>query len=126
MKVLVTGCLKLLKDIYIYIYHKKFAAYIRFFIYQIFSCSFSSILSLYIYNIYTTYIYVLYVLFNFVNYVFLLCLCILILMNVLFCIFCLLCCSMYFCVKMCTLLLPPGVNPNAVDTHVMSYHITHT
>ena len=55
--------------------------------------------------------------FNLVNYVILLlCLCILIVMYVPFCVFCFHCvvlCIDY--VSMCTVLLPPGVNPVAVN-----------
>ena len=28
-----------------------------------------------------------------------------------------------YCVKMCTVLLPPGVNPTAVNKFIISYHI---
>ena len=63
------------------------------------------------------------ILFNFVNYVFLLwCLCILIFMYLLFCIFCF---TVLFCVLfVCTILLPPGVNPIAVNKYIIiSYQI---
>ena len=60
-------------------------------------------------------------LFNFVNYVFLLlCLCILIVMYVLVCMSVSLCCSMYcLCVnEYCLVLLPPSVNPIAVNKYI--------
>ena len=93
-------------------------------------------------------------LFNFVNYVFLLlCLCFLI-VYILFCIFCsvysvlyiLFCifCSVYsvlyilfcifcfhcivlciVCAWKCAVLLPPGVNPVAVNKYIISYHISY-
>jgi len=54
-------------------------------------------------------------LFNFVSYVFLLlCLCTLVVMCVL--------CIVY--VQMCTVLLPPGVNPTAVNKYIISYKAT--
>jgi len=61
-------------------------------------------------------------LFNFVNYVFLLCLYILIVSFFVFLLLCmfysvysvLLCYNVYY-VQMCTVLLPPGVNPIAVN-----------
>jgi len=61
-------------------------------------------------------------LFDFVNYLLLLlCLYILIVVCVLFCLFCfhgvVLC---IVCVKMCTVLLPPGVNPIAVNKYIIS------
>jgi len=28
------------------------------------------------------------------------------------------------CMEICTVLLPPGVNPTAVNKHITSYHIT--
>ena len=62
-------------------------------------------------------------LFNFVNCVFLLlCLCILIFMYVLFCIYsfnCVVLCIV--CVKMCSVLLPSGVNPIAVNKYIIEY-----
>jgi len=60
--------------------------------------------------------------FNFVNYVLLLlCLCTRIVMYVLFCIFCFHCIVLYtVCVYMCTALLPPGVNPIAVNKYIIS------
>jgi hypothetical protein len=71
------------------------------------------------------------VLFNFVNYVFLLvCLCILIFMfRYFYCYICSVLCILFhcvvlciYCVQMCTGLLPPGVNPTAVNE---IYHIKH-
>ena len=60
-------------------------------------------------------------LFNFVNYVFLLlCLCPLIVMYVLICIFCFHCVVQCVCVSICTVLLPPGVNPIAVNIYIIS------
>ena len=53
-------------------------------------------------------------LFIFVNYVFLF-LCILIVMYVLFCIFCFHCVVLCVCVFVCTVLMPPGINPLAVN-----------
>ena len=64
------------------------------------------------------------ILFSFVNYVFLiLCLCILFIMYVPFVYSVQLYCSVYcFCVNV-YVLLPPGVNPIAVNKYTISYHI---
>jgi len=58
---------------------------------------------------------------NFVNYVLLfLCLYILIFLYVLFCRFCFHCVLCIVCVyKMCTVLLPLGVNPNAIKKYII-------
>jgi hypothetical protein len=116
VKVLTTECLTLLVDIQIIwsllliwlfrLSHPFLFFWFHFFYHSIYGCMFCMLL------------------FNFVNYIFLLLfLCILIVMYVLFCIFCfhfvVLC---IVCVQMCTVLLPPGVNPNAVK--YMIYHIT--
>jgi hypothetical protein len=55
-------------------------------------------------------------LFNFVNYVFLLCM-----FRSGYSVS--LCCSCIVCVLMCTALLPPGVNPIAVNKYIISYLI---
>jgi len=61
-------------------------------------------------------------LFNFVNYVFLLlCLCILIVMYVLFCAFCFI--VLFHVLFVCTVLLPPGVNPIAVNKYIISFDV---
>ena len=40
-----------------------------------------------------------------------------------FCFHCVVLCIV--CVQMCTVLLPPGVNPTAVNKHIISYHISY-
>jgi hypothetical protein len=70
-------------------------------------------------------------LFNFVNYVFFFMLCILTIMFIYS--YCYMCSVLYIlfhcvvlcfvCVQMCTVLLPPGVNPIAVNKHIILYRM---
>ena len=115
VKVIVTGCLtlRLLEDIYIYIYRSyEVCCLCGFFFYHIPSCSFGSV-SLYHY-IYDCKFCIL--LFNFVNYIFLLLwLCFLLLLCMFCSVLCILfslCCSVYcFCVNV-YFTIATGSQPN--------------
>jgi len=121
VKVLVTGCLPLLEDIYRS--HEVCCLY-GFFIYHILSCSFGSI-SIILFGCMFCML-----LFNFVNYVFLLLyLCILIVMYVLFCVFCfivLFCvlfgikCVLYYCHRVLTQIQLTKY----ISIYIYTYHIS--